>query len=71
MLQSKTIATLFIAVVSFFAVSWFSKPSLEDQVQAMCEKQAFRYIFVKDMYDRELKVCTEVTIERIKKEQQK
>lgn len=65
MLQSKTIAALAIIICAIFTVSWFSKPSLEDRVQAKCEKQAFRYMFVKDVYDREVRVCKEITLKKM------
>ena len=68
MLQSlKPVIALFVLICATALASWWTHPTLEEKVEKKCKKQAFRYITVTDMYRRELKVCKEITLERMRK----
>ena len=68
MLQSsKLLIATFLILLSTVLYSWFNHPTLEDRVEAACKKKAFKYIAVTDMYERELKVCKQIKLSRMRK----
>lgn len=67
MLQSlKPVAILFVLIVAIVFHSWYNHPTLEERVQAKCEKRELRYKGY-DVYERNVKVCKEVTLIRMRK----
>lgn len=67
MLQSsKPVAILFVIICAIIFGSWYNHPTLQEKVQAKCEAKELRYKGY-NVYDRNVRVCVEVTLNRMNK----